>query len=136
MATVQFGADHERLDRQIRTIDPDPYPPWCNFRFVGIEPLELADHLTVARRWGKDVKAFCSRRRFRRANGALRTTSGEGEASDGSKLSDHRCTGGRSRRVLDSPGAPERRHRKPCRRPGLDCNVAPAPEGKDRQDRW
>src|SRR5215472_14233390 len=37
----------------------------------------------------------------------------------GSKLSDHRCTGGRSRRVLDSPGAPERRHRKPCRRPGL-----------------
>src|SRR5215470_17956064 len=68
MATVQFGADHERLDRQIRTIDRDPYPPWCNFRFVGIEPLELADHLTVARRWGKDFKAFCSRRRFRRAN--------------------------------------------------------------------
>src|SRR5215470_13708347 len=80
MATVQFGADHERLDRQIRTIDPDPYPPWCNLRFVGIEPLELADHLTVARRWGKDVKAFCSRRRFRWTDGALRTTSGEGEA--------------------------------------------------------
>src|SRR6516165_1631179 len=52
--------------------------------------LELADHLTVARRWGKDVKAFCSRRRFRRADGALRTTSGEGKAADGSKLSDHR----------------------------------------------
>src|SRR5580693_1565979 len=54
----------------------------------------------------------------------------------GQSLSDHRCTGGRSRRVLDSPGAPERRHRKPCRRRGLDCNVASAPEGKDRQDRW
>ena len=40
-------------------------------------------------------------------------------------------TGGRSRRVLDSPGAPERRHRKPRRRRRLDCNVAPAPEGKD-----
>src|SRR6516162_8967213 len=74
----------------MRTIDGDPYRPWCNFRFVGIEPLELADHLTVARRWGKDVKAFCSRGRFRRANEALRTTSGEGEAADGSKLSDHR----------------------------------------------
>src|SRR4029077_11392874 len=106
------------------------------FRFVGIEPLELADHLTVARRWGKDVKAFSSRRRFRPADGALRTTSGEGQAADGSKLSDHRYTGGRSRRVLDSPGAPERRHRKPRRRRGLDCNVAPAPKGKDRQDRW
>src|ERR1700738_3829168 len=56
--------------------------------------------------------------------------------ADGSKLPDHRCTGGWSRRVLDSPGAPERRHRKPRRRRGLDCNVAPAPEGKDRQDRW
>src|ERR1700730_11267431 len=54
----------------------------------------------------------------------------------GSKLSDHRCTGGRSRRVLDSPGAPEQRHRKPRRRRGLNCNVAPAPKGKDRQDRW
>src|SRR6516162_2307505 len=72
------------------TIDRDPYPPWCNFRFVGIEPLELADHLTVARRWGKDVKAFCTRRRFRRADGALRTTSEEGETADGSKLSHHR----------------------------------------------
>jgi hypothetical protein len=41
------------------------------------------------------VKAFCSRRRFRRADAALRTTPGEGEAADGSKLSDHRCTGGR-----------------------------------------
>src|SRR5215469_12071412 len=41
-----------------------------------------------------------------------------------------------SRRVLDSPGAPERRRRKPRRRRGLDCNVASAPEGKDRQDRW
>ena len=30
--------------------------PWRNFRFVGIEPLELADHLTVARRWGKMSK--------------------------------------------------------------------------------
>ena len=30
----------------------------------------------------------------------------------------------------------KRRHRKPRRRRGLDCNVAPAPEGKDRQDRW
>src|SRR5215470_16137359 len=49
---------------------------------------------------------------------------------------DHRCTGGRPRRVLDSPGAPERRHRKPRRRRRLDCNAAPAPEGKDRQDRW
>src|SRR6516162_3032889 len=112
IATVHFGADYEHRDWQIRTIDRDPYRSWCNFRFVGIEPLELADHLTVARRWGKDVKAFCSRRRFHRANGALRTTSGEGEAADGSKLSDHRCTGGRSRWVLDSPGAPERRHRK------------------------
>src|SRR4029077_18654831 len=88
------------------------------FRFVGIEPLELADHLTVARRWGKDVKAFSSRRRFRPADGALRTTSGEGQAADVSKLSDYRYTGGRSRRVLDSPGAPERRHRKPRRRRG------------------
>src|SRR4029077_16380430 len=61
-----------------------------------IEPLELADHLTVARKWGKDVKAFCSRRRSRRADGVLRTTPGEGEAADGSRLSDHRCTGGRS----------------------------------------
>src|SRR5262249_25332425 len=106
------------------------------FRIVGIEPRKLADHLTVARRWGKDVKAFCSRRRFGRADGALRTTSGEGEAADASKLSDHRCTRGRSRRVLASPGAPERRHRKPRRRRGLDCNVASPPEGKDRKDRW
>src|SRR6266481_3753649 len=53
-----------------------------------------------------------------------------------SKHSVHRYTGGRSRRVLDPPGAPERRHRKPRRRRGLDCNVAPAREGKDRQDRW
>src|SRR5208282_865500 len=116
--------------------DRDPYRPWSNFHLVGIEPIELADHLTVARRWGKDVKAFSSGRRFRRAGGTLRTTSREGEAADGSKLSDHRCTGGRSPRVLDSPGAPERRHRKPRRRRGLDCNVAPAPEGKDRQHRW
>src|SRR5262249_31495045 len=63
-------------------------------------------------------------------DGALRTTSGEGEAADGSKLSDHCCTGGRSRRVLDSPSAPERRHRKPRRGRRLDCNIAPAPEGK------
>jgi len=35
---------------------------WCNFRFVGIEPLELADHVAVARRRGKDVKAFGLRR--------------------------------------------------------------------------
>src|SRR5215472_16254795 len=33
----------------------------------------------------------------------------------GQKLSDHRYTGGGSRRVLDSPGTPERRHRKPYR---------------------
>src|SRR6516165_3204566 len=84
--------------------------PWRNFRFVGIEPLELADHLTVARRWEKNVKAFCSRRRFHRADGALCTTSEEGETADGSKLSHHRYTRGRSRRVLASPGAPQRRH--------------------------
>jgi hypothetical protein len=60
----------------------------------------------------------------------------ENEAADRSKLSHHPCSRGWSRRVLDSPGAPERRHRKPRRRRGLDCNVAPPPEGKDRQDRW
>jgi len=91
--------------------------------------------LTVARRWGKDVKAFSSRRRFRRLMERFAQLQEKARLRTGQsfRIIVYRrpvSTG------LDSPGAPERRHRKPRRRRGLDCNVAAAPEGKDRQDRW
>ena len=41
------------------------------FVLFGIEPIDLADHIFVAGRPGKDVEAFGSRQRCRRALGTI-----------------------------------------------------------------
>ena len=95
----------------------------------------MADHVAVAGRWREDVEACGGGRRCRRAAGALCRAQEKGEARTGRLLPDHRHPGGRARRVLDPSRAAGRRHRKPCRRSGLDRDLAPAAASQDRQDR-
>ena len=74
-------------------------------------------------------------RQCHRAPGALCATSGESADEDRGGLPICRDPGGRPRRILDPSGAAGGRDRKPRDRSGLDRDLAPAPTGKDRQDR-
>ena len=83
----------------------------------------------------EDVEAFGGGWRRRRAAGAVCRAQQEGRGADRAALSDHRDPGGRPRRLLDPPRAAGRRDRKPRRRSGVDCDLAPAAPGEDRRDR-
>ena len=96
----------------------------------------MADHLAVAGSRREDVEAFGGGWRCRRAAGPFCRAQQEGRGADRAALSDHRDPGGRPRRLLDPPRAAGRGDRKPRRRSGVDCDLAPAAPGQDRRDRW
>jgi len=58
-------------------------PHFVQFSFRGIEPLELADHLTVTRKVGKRCQSIQFRGDFAGLMERFAQTSGEGEAADG-----------------------------------------------------
>ena len=103
--------------------------------FVSLELSRSTWLITLVAGRRKDVEAFGTRRRRRRAAGPLCTTPGEGAGTNGAALSDHRHPGSWPRRILDRSGPEKGRDRKPHRRSGFDRDVAQTPAGKDRRDR-
>ena len=53
-----------------------------NLRFFGTEPVDLADHVSIAGRRGEDVEAFGSGRRYRRPAQTVRSAQGESANAD------------------------------------------------------
>src|SRR4029079_8679902 len=129
------GDDHASCNWPSRGADRYPNESSRNLRFFGTEPVDLADHLPIARRRREDVEAFGSSRRYRRLAQTARSDQRKSASADGAGLPHHHNPRGRPGRLLDPPRAAERRDRKPCCRSGLDCHFAPEAAGEDRQDR-
>src|SRR6202162_1072317 len=116
----------------LRRTDRYPNQSWRNFRLIGTEPFNLADHVAVAGRRREDVEAQRLGRRHRCAAVALFGAQAEGVRADGAILPDHRHSRGGTGWLLDSSGAAERGNRELCCRCGLDCDVPPPAAGQDR----
>src|SRR6202521_338323 len=91
-----------------------------NLRFIGTEPVDLADHVSIARPRGEDVEAFGSGRRYRRLAQTVLFAQGKSASTDRPGFPDYRHPGGRSGRLLDPPGAAVRRDREPRGRRRVD----------------
>src|SRR5260221_325455 len=113
-----------------------PHRTWRDLCVAGTVTQNLADHIPVAWGWGEDVQALGSGERGVWAAASVRRTQAEGGGSDRPKLRDYCHPGGRSRRLLDPPGAAVRRDREPRSRRRLDPDLAPASTGEDRPGRW
>jgi len=104
-------------------------------------PLELSrsslpDHLTVTRRWGKMSKHSVPGGDFAGLMERFAQLQEKASCGTGQSFRIHSLYRRPVSTGLDSPGAPERRHRKPRRRRGLDLQRRAGAGGKDRQDRW
>src|ERR1700731_2095339 len=119
----------------LRRTDRYPNQSWRNFRLIGTQPFNLADHVAVAGRRREDVEAQRLGWGHRCAAVALFGAQAEGVRADGAILPDHRHSRGGTGWLLDSSGAAERGNRELRCRCGLDCDVTPPAAGQDRQDR-
>src|ERR1700724_4138414 len=93
----------------LRGTDRYPNQSWRNFRLIGTQPFNLADHVAVAGRRREDVEAQRLGWGHRCAAVALFGAQAEGVRADGAILPDHRHSRGGTGWLLDSPGAAERR---------------------------
>src|SRR5271155_2202208 len=135
VATTHSGDGHACCSSSTRSAGRHPQRSWRNFRFVGTQPLNLADHFAVGLRRRKDVETRRRRRRHWSVARALFGVQAEGVCANREIFPDHRHSGGGIGRLLDSPRVAERRDRKPRRRSGLDCDLASAWAGENRSDR-
>src|SRR3984893_18543276 len=119
----------------LRRTDRYPNQSWRNFRLIGTQLFNLADHVAVAWRRREDVEAQRLGWGHRCAAVALFGTQAEGVRADGAILPDHRHSRGGTGWLLDSSGAAERGNRELRCRCGLDCDVTPPAAGQDPQDR-
>src|SRR3954470_18808354 len=136
---VRFAGPHTleaaHVDRSPSRTDRHPHRSWRDLRVTGTLARDLAHHVFVAGP-AEDVEAPGARRRCRWAVGALGRAPGEGTRPDGPALPVDRDPGGRAGRLLEPPRAAKRIDREPCRRSGIDCDLASPAAGEDRQDRW
>src|SRR3984893_11819580 len=119
----------------LRRTDRYPNQSWRNFRLIGTQLFNLADHVAVAWRRREDVEAQRLGWGHRCAAVALFGTQAEGVRANGAILPDHRHSRGGTGWLLDSSGAAERGNRELRCRCGLDCDVTPPAAGQDPQDR-
>src|SRR6202047_905264 len=91
----------------LRRTDRYPNQSWRNFRLIGTQPFNLADHVAVAGRRREDVEAQRLGWGHRCAAVALFGAQAEGVRAEGAILSDHRHSRGGTGWLLDSSGAAE-----------------------------
>jgi hypothetical protein len=91
----------------LRRTDRYPNQSWRNFRLIGTQPFNLADHVAVAGRRREDVEAQRLGWGHRCAAVALFGAQAEGVRADGAILPDHRHSRGGTGWLLDSSGAGE-----------------------------
>jgi transposase len=103
VAIAHLEAAHVSYRSAVRSTDPHPNGSWGDFRFNGAESHELVAHITLSRRWGKDVQACVAQRRRRWTVGEAFSARGEGSSSDRAGRSKHRDPRGRHGRLLDPP---------------------------------
>src|ERR1700730_3039274 len=103
----------------LRRTDRYPNQSWRNFRLIGTQLFNLADHVAVAWRRREDVEAQRLGWGHRCAAVALFGTQAEGVRADGAILPDHRHSRGGTGWLLDSSGAAERENRELRCRCGL-----------------
>src|SRR3984893_15984257 len=89
----------------LRRTDRYPNQSWRNFRLIGTQPFNLADHVAVAGRRREDVEAQRLGSGHRWAAVALFGAQAEGVRADGAILPDHRHSRGGTGWLLDSSGA-------------------------------
>src|ERR1700730_1347968 len=89
----------------LRRTDRYPNQSWRNFRLIGTQPFNLADHVAVAGRRREDVEAQRLGSGHRWAAVALFGAQAEGVRAEGAILPDHRHSRGGTGWLLDSSGA-------------------------------